>query len=367
MVSTFGGKVLHHKTTYLLALLLAVTLLAFTEITLLLPRNNSLTVSAVETTDYVGVYSDADCENRLYSVDWGNLSPGSTREREVYVRNECNESMVLNLMAENWLPTVAEQDISLSWNYAGCPICENQVKQVNLVLQVSPRIVDVASFSFDIVIDPQSFGLGEVAEEKMLNAPDGTVYFIYTDPTHLTDAEGAYDGTAGETVRNLCVNPQRYGFNTMQHWLLPSGAINTSTIHDSTVAMFGGRFPNLAVNYYETVEGLTPVKCQIYVNYLCFEDRAGAHLGGLFTSALEASNYHEDMFASMVFYDEDGDNTFFLMYGFGWKGTWASGIYFKEVISKNPDAYTNQYYIFHWIDDANQDGIPQAHEIQQIN
>jgi hypothetical protein len=366
LVSTFGGEVLHHKTTYALVLLLIGGLLTSVAVTLLLPRNGTLIVSAVETTDSVGVYWDADCKNRVASVDWGNLFPGSTREFEVYVRNECNESVVLNLMAENWLPTVAEQDLSLSWNYAGCPICENQVKRVNLVLSVSPKVAYLTSFSFDIMINQQSFGLGEVATEKILSAPEGTVYFMYTDPAYLTQAEAAYDGTSGETVRNLCVNPQNYGFNTTQYWLLPSGAVNATTMHDATVAMFGGRLPNLAVNYYETVRGLTPVTCQIYSSYICFEDRAGSQLGILPLSALEAPRYHEDMFAAMVFYDEDGGNTFFLMYGFGWKGTWASGIYFKEVISRNPEAYTNQYYIFHWVDDNKQDGIPQAQEIQQI-
>jgi len=358
---------LHHKTTYALVLLLITGLLAFAEVTLLLPRNDTMIVSAVETTDYVGVYWDTECENRVISVDWGYLFPGSSRQLEVYVRNECNESVVLDLMAENWLPTVAEEDLSLTWNYAGCPICENQVRQVNLVLSVSPKIVDATSFSFDITINQQSFGLGEVAEEKILEAPDGTVYFMYTDPAYLTQAEAAYDGTAGEAVRNLCVNSQNYGFNTTQYWLLPSGAINTNTIHDATVAMFGGRLPNLAVRYYETVKELTPVTCQIYSSYLCFEDRTGSQLGVLPLSALESSSYHEDMFAAMVFYDEDGGNTFFLMYGFGWKGTWASGIYFKEVMSKHPEAYTNQYHIFHWVDDSKQDGIPQATEIQQLN
>lgn len=357
---------LHHKNTYILILLLVAGLFAFVEVTLLLPRSNFLIVSAVETTEQIGVYWDTNCENRVTSVDWGTLFPGQTQEFEVYVRNECNESLVLDLMTENWLPTVVGEDISLSWDYAGCPICENQVKKMNLVLSVSPKVMTETGFSFDIKINQQSFGLGEVAWEKILDAPNRTAYFLYTDPAYLTQAEAAYDGTAGETVRNLCWNPQHYGFNTTQYWLLPSGAINTTTIYNATVAMFGGRLPNFAVNYYETVKGLTPVKCQIYSDQLCFEDRAGSQLGVLPLAAFDASHYHEDMFTVMVFYDEDGSNTFFLMYGFGWKGTWASGIYFKEVISKNPEAYTNQYYIFHWVDDSKQDGIPQAQEIQPI-
>jgi hypothetical protein len=360
LISTFEGRVLHHKKTYILILLLTTGLLTFTEITILLPKNTFPIVSAVETTDQIGLYWDTKCENRITSVDWGTLFPGQTQEREVYVRNECNESLVLDLTSENWLPTAVKEEISLSWNYNGCPICENQVRKVNIALSVSTEVIEETSFSFDIKINHHSFDLGEVAWKRILNAPDRSVCFIYTDPTQLTDAEGAYDGTAGETVRNLCWNPQHYGFTTTKYWLLPSGAINTSSIHDSTVAMFGGRLANLAVNYYETTKGL-------YSNNVAFEDRTGSQLGVLPLSALDDRQYHEDMFTVMVFYDEEGSNTFFLMYGFGWKGTWASGIYFKEVISKNREAYTNQHYVFHWVDDSKQDGIPQTSEIQPIH
>ncbi len=295
----------------------------------------------------------------------GKLVPGATKNFDIYVRNECNESVVLDLTAENWLPLISEQDISLSWDYPRCPICKNQVRAINLALSVSPEIQRVTSFSFDIVINQKKFALGEVAEEKILNAPDKTVYFIYTDPAYLTQTEATYDGTSGETVRNLCANTQHYGFNTTKDWLLPSGAINTTTIHNATIAMFGGRLPNVVVNYYETVRELTPVKCKINNNYLWFENRTGTIVGTVPLSVIGAPKYHEDMFTAMIFYDEEGDNTFFLMYGFGWKGTWASGIYFKQVISKNLSAYTNEYYIFHWIDDNEQDGIPQSSEIHQ--
>jgi len=71
------------------------------------------------------------------------------------------------------------------------------------------------------------------------------------------------------------------------------------------------------------------------------------------------------MFTVMVFYDGDSDNTFLFVYGMDWKGTWAGGIYFKEVMSENLSIYTNDYYVFHWIDDHEQDGVPQSHEIHQ--
>jgi len=357
---------LQHKNTYVPALLV-VALLTIFVVTFFFHIAHVPNVSAVETANSVGVYWDTKCENTVYSLDWGNLLPGSIQKIDVYVRNESNESMTLDLLTENWSPLIAVQDISLSWDYHGDPIYKNQVIVTELSLSVSPEIQGVTSFSFDIIIDSENYALslGEVAEEKVLNAPVNTVYFIYADPAYMTHAEATYDVTAGETVRNLCVDTQHYGFNTTQHWLLPSGSINTTTIHNATIATFGGRFPNVVVRYYETVKEFTPVNCEANSTHLWFENRTGTILGTIPRSVVATPNCHEDIFTAMVFYDEDGGNTFFIMYGIGWKGTWTSGIYFKEVISKNLSAYTNDYYIFKWIDDNEQDGIPQSSEVHQ--
>jgi len=358
---------LQHKNTYALGLLLIAALSTIFAVTFTLPITRVPSVSAVETVDSVGVYWDAECKNRVYSLEWGNLSPGSTRTISVYMRNEGNEPIILDLLTQNWSPLIAAQAMSLSWDYQGYPIYANQVIVTELTLFVSPGIQGVTSFTFDIRIDTegQTLSLGQVIEENILNAPANTVYFIYADPAYMTRAEATYDVTSGESIRNLCVNNQHYGFNTTQYWLSPSGEINTATIYSSTIAMFGGRCPNVAMNYYETVREITPVKFEDNSTHLWFENREGAILAALPQSAIGVPNYHEDMFTAMIFYDEVGDNTFFVMYGVDWKGTWACGIYFKEVISKNLSAYTNDYYVFRWIDDSAQDGIPQSSEIHQ--
>ncbi len=348
-------------------MLFVVALLTTFSVTFLFPITHVLNVSAVESVNSVGIYWDAECENRVYSLDWGNLSPGSNQKITVYMRNEGNEPIILDMLAQNWSPLIAAEVMSLSWDYQGYPIYANQVIVTELVLSVSPQIQGVTSFTFDIQIDSENYALslGQVVEERILNAPADTVYFIYADPTYMTRAEATYDVTSGESVRNLCVNVQHYGFNTTQYWLSPSGAINTNTISNATMATFGGRCPNVVVKYYETVREITPVKFNANSTHLWFENREGTILAALPQSAISVPNYHEDLFTAIVFYDEIGDNTFFVMYGIDWKGTWASGIYFKEVISKNLSAYTNDYYVFRWIDDSRQDGIPQSSEIHQ--
>ena len=354
-------KKLQHKNTYALGLLLIVTLSTIFAVTFLFPITRVHNVSAVESEISVGIYWDAECENRVYSLDWGNLSPSSTQKISVYVRNEGNEPIILDLLTQNWSPLIAAQDMSLSWDYQGYPLYANQVIVTELALSVSPQIQGVTSFTFDIRIDSENYALslGEVAGEKILNAPANTVYFIYADPVYMTRAEATYDVTSGEAIRNLCVNNQHYGFNTTQYWLLPSGAINTNTIYNATIAMFGGRCPNVAMRYYETVREITPVKFKDNSTHLWFENREGAILAALPQSAIGVTNYHEDLFTAMVFYDEVGDNTFFVMYGIDWKGTWACGIYFKDRPKRRKDGPE-------WgseVDDQRWDCLPCPHPV----
>jgi hypothetical protein len=60
---------LQHKKSYVPILLLVVLLLATIEVTVLFPRARVLSVSAVETSNSVQAYWDANCQNRVYSLD----------------------------------------------------------------------------------------------------------------------------------------------------------------------------------------------------------------------------------------------------------------------------------------------------------
>jgi hypothetical protein len=151
---------------------------------------------------------------------------GDRQKFNVYLRNENNEPMKLDLLTEIQSSSIAAQNISISWDYHRYSVYENQIIIIELVLSVSPKIRGVTNFSFDILIEGKNFALqlGEFADKNLLRTPSNTVYLIYPNPKYVTSAESTYDGTAGEKVRNLCINTQHYGFNTIQHWSLPSGA-----------------------------------------------------------------------------------------------------------------------------------------------
>jgi hypothetical protein len=50
------------------------------------------------------------------------------------------------------------------------------------------------------------------------------------------------------------------------------------------------------------------------------------------------------------------------MYGYGWKGTFAAGKFFKFVIAPDMDSYGGSFYVFRWTDD-DVDGFVDLDEI----
>jgi len=101
----------------------------------------------------VGVYWDNACTNNVTSIDWGFLEPGATVNKTVYIKNEGNTPMVLNMTTDNWNPASASENITLSWNREGYVLNTTApVVQAILTLSVSPNISGVTNFSFDIII-----------------------------------------------------------------------------------------------------------------------------------------------------------------------------------------------------------------------
>ncbi len=67
------------------------------------------------------------------------------------------------------------------------------------------------------------------------------------------------------------------------------------------------------------------------------------------------------MFLVERFTDSSG-NTIYYMYGYGWKGTFAAGKFFKFVIAPNMSSYTGSFYVFRWTD-ADSDSFVDLDEI----
>lgn len=67
------------------------------------------------------------------------------------------------------------------------------------------------------------------------------------------------------------------------------------------------------------------------------------------------------MFVIESFIDNAGNNVF-IVYGYGWKGTFAAGKFFKFVAYPDIKNYTDSYDVFKWID-SDDDGFVDLNEI----
>ena len=100
----------------------------------------------------VGVYWDLQCNNPISSIDFGLLEAGSQKDFTLYLRNEGNTVLTLNMTSKNWDPIEAANYLSLTWNHEGQQVSPDQVISFVITLSVSSNIQDINSFSLDITI-----------------------------------------------------------------------------------------------------------------------------------------------------------------------------------------------------------------------
>jgi hypothetical protein len=129
----------------------------------------------------------------------------------------------------------------------------------------------------------------------------------------------------------------------------------------TAVISFGGPCVNLVVMYAEkgsTVqEDKAPIKFYSSGDVFGFRYANGTAIPRTESNATSIG-HNKDMFVIESYRDSDGKYIMF-GYGFGWKGTYASGKYFDAVIDPNMQAHTESWIIVRW-EDTNGDGFVNA-------
>jgi hypothetical protein len=110
--------------------------------------NNAGTINSIG----VGVYWEIGCENAIDVIDWGYLEPGAYQSVTIYIRNEGNVAMVLNMSTDNWDPPSASGFITLEWDRDAHIMNGYSVLEATLSLHVSANVTEISNFSFDITI-----------------------------------------------------------------------------------------------------------------------------------------------------------------------------------------------------------------------
>jgi len=191
--------------------------------------------------------------------------------------------------------------------------------------------------------------------QKLLKAPANNVYFLY-------DENATPDLISAQNVLDICENGQQ-----IEYFYSPnSGLVDSdgrpapdSIGRGKYIVLFGGPFSQDSVKYYEDTKQ-SPVIFRQNSTYVWWETKKEEVIEESVTSQFEFDEHH-DLFLMEYFIDDYGRGVF-ISYGHNWRGTWAAGLYFREVVYPKISEYKKTYYIFRWID-TNNDGFPQVNEI----
>ena len=97
-------------------------------------------------------YADAECTKQVSAINWGEISPSGYSQATLYLKSTSNKPVNLTLTTENWSPSVAEQYLTLTWNYAGDVLQPSEVRAVIFTLSVSADVTGVTDFSHDMIL-----------------------------------------------------------------------------------------------------------------------------------------------------------------------------------------------------------------------
>jgi len=100
----------------------------------------------------VKAYSDAELTKEVAAIDWGTIAPGGYSQVTLYLKSTSTAPSNLTLSTEAWEPAVAQNYMTLTWDYDGSTLQPGEVRTVILTLKVSPDISGVIDFAFDIII-----------------------------------------------------------------------------------------------------------------------------------------------------------------------------------------------------------------------
>ena len=100
----------------------------------------------------IEIYWDKKGTNRVSSIVWGQLEPGTDKNVTLFIMNKDKNQTTLSYHTSNWQPSEIANYLSLTWDYAGQSIDFRETLQVVFTLSVSEDVKTTGNFSFDIII-----------------------------------------------------------------------------------------------------------------------------------------------------------------------------------------------------------------------
>jgi hypothetical protein len=134
------------------AFVVVAVVLLMTSALAILTSNKSISNSGEIKGVNVNVYQDSACTISLSSWNWSLLEPGSSTLKTMYVKNEGNAPMTLNMTTNTWIPSNTPTYVTVTWNRENAVVNPGNNVQANVTLTVSPSITGITTFTFTLVI-----------------------------------------------------------------------------------------------------------------------------------------------------------------------------------------------------------------------
>ena len=245
----------------------------------------------------------------------------------------------------------------------GCNIGSGNAGGLFAQVSVSPPFSNAGTVCTPF--EPQPVPLSTLSSD-LLNAPANSVYFIFPDSNsaHPKPSGVGYaqvtDWTAlGFVYGSLTKMPQVIALDTNSAYIDQS--TGAPKVSNGTIVLFGGPLVNEAVHYYE-VNGIAPLHWGLVGGWTSgteyYYNQTEQAVASLPISAIVSN---QDMGLIEAFMDQNG-NTVIIFSGFGWKGTFFSGVYFKTVLISQLSTMPDSWYIYSWTD-SNSNGFPEVTEV----
>ena len=127
---------------------------ALSLVTPALSKKPDRTVNEFSNDKDVGIetYWDSRCTERVSSIEWGSLEPGTDKTVTLFIKNKGKTPVTLSYYSSNWNPSEIMNYLSLMWDYTGQSIEFKEIVQVTFTLHISENVEPTENFSFDITI-----------------------------------------------------------------------------------------------------------------------------------------------------------------------------------------------------------------------
>jgi len=109
---------------------------------------SSGTISGVN----VGVYNDAACTQNCTAINWGNVAPGTTVTRTLYIKNTGNIQLILTMATSGWAPSTATYYLTQAWDRSNYALAPGAVISAVLSLTAGSGAGVLTTFSYNITI-----------------------------------------------------------------------------------------------------------------------------------------------------------------------------------------------------------------------